>query len=112
MTDITHELSEESSGESKRLRKALEDANIPTLLLVLQHLTGDAKWTRAPYRPARGKPLDDNDSGGLPPELQEEVRAAAVDAVLEYREGRLEPVTPSPEQVAQMFPSVRDGSAD
>jgi len=103
MTDITRELSEESSGESKRLREALEDANIPTLLLVLQHLTGDAKWTRAPYRPARGKPLDDNDSGGLRAELQQEVRAATLDAVIDYREGRLEPVIPSPEQVAQML---------
>jgi 4-hydroxyacetophenone monooxygenase len=103
MTDTTRELSKELSGGSERLREALEDANIPTLLLVLQHLTGDAKWTRAPYRPARGKPLDDNDSGGLPPELQNEVRAAAIDAVIEYRNGRLEPVTPSPGQVAQML---------
>src|SRR6201993_794983 len=103
MTDITHELSEESSGESKRLRKALEDANIPTLLLVLQHLTGDAKWTRAPYRPARGKPLDDNDSGGLPPEIQAEVRAEAHHAGIALREGHLERVTPTPEQVTQML---------
>ena len=78
------------------LQVALEDANIPTLLLVLQHLTGDSKWTRSPYRPARGKPLDDNDSGG-------EVRAAALEATVAFYEGRLQPVTPSPDEVTRML---------
>lgn len=30
-------------------------------------ITGDAKWISDPYRPKRGKPLEDNDSGGLSP---------------------------------------------
>lgn len=85
------------------LQAALEDANVPTLLLVLQHLTGDIKWTHPPYRPARGKPLDDNDTGGLSPELQAEVRAAAQDAVIAFYEGRLQPVTPSPDEVTRML---------
>jgi 4-hydroxyacetophenone monooxygenase len=88
---------------SERLQAALEDANLPTLLLVLQHLTGDSKWTRDPYRPSRGKPLDDNDSGGLPAELQAEVRAAALEAVTAFYEGRLEPVTPDPDEVTRML---------
>ncbi len=87
----------------QRLRTALEDANIPTVLLVLQHLTGEGRWTQPPYRPARGKPLDDNDSGGLPDELQAEVRAAALNAVVAVREGRLEPVTPSADEVTRML---------
>ncbi len=88
---------------SERLRVALEDGNLPTLLLVLQHLTGDGKWTRPPYRPSRGKPLDDNDSGGLSPELQAEVRASALAAVTAFYEGRLQPVTPAPDEVARML---------
>jgi 4-hydroxyacetophenone monooxygenase len=88
---------------SEQLRTALQDANIPTLLLVLQHLTGDGKWSNQPYRPTRGKPLDDNDSGGLPPEIQAEVRTAALDAVIALREGRLEPVRPTPEQLTRML---------
>lgn len=88
---------------SERLRLALEDANMPTLLLVLQHLTGDSKWTHPPYRPARGKPLDDNDSGGLPPEIRAEVRASALEAVIAFYEGRLDPVTPSPDEVTRML---------
>src|ERR1700758_4503905 len=92
-----------ASNWSEQLRAALQDANIPTLLLVLQHLTGDGKWTDQPYRPARGKPLDDNDSGGLPPQIQADVRAAAFEAVIAFREGRLAPVTPTPEQLTRML---------
>ncbi|TAM65791.1 MAG: NAD(P)/FAD-dependent oxidoreductase [Mycobacterium sp.] len=88
---------------SERLQVALEDANLPTLLLVLQHLTGDNKWTGEPYRPLRGKPLDDNDSGGLSPELQAEVRASALEAVTAFYEGRLRPVTPEPDEVTRML---------
>ena len=39
--------------------------------------TGDEKWLRAPYAPGRQKGLDDNHDGGLPPEIQAEIRAAA-----------------------------------
>lgn len=90
-------------GWSESLREALLDANIPTLLMVLRHLTGDPRWTADPYRPRKGKPLDDNDSAGLPAELQEEVREAALSAVTAYREGRLQPVTPNPDEVVQML---------
>ena len=103
MTDTARVLSEGLTGWSERLREALEDANIPTLLLVLQHLTGDTKWASPQYRPGRGKPLDDNDSAGLTPDVQNEVRAAAFDAVMAVRDGQIEPVAPSPEQVAEML---------
>ena len=43
--------------------------------------TGDEKWLRAPYAPARQKGLDDNHDGGLPPEIQAEIRAAAAEAI-------------------------------
>jgi 4-hydroxyacetophenone monooxygenase len=85
------------------IREALPGGNIPTLLMVLRHLSGDPKWTAEPYRPARGKPLDDNDSGELPAELQNEVREAVLDAVVAYREGRLAPVQPAPAAVAEML---------
>ena len=86
-----------------KLHVALKDANIPTLLLVLQHLTDDRKWTSPPFRPVRGKPLDDNDSGGLSEEIQAEVRASAQEAIVAYYAGRLQPVPPDPEEVARML---------
>lgn len=68
--------------EERELRAALDVANIPTLLLVLAHLTGEDRWLQEPYRPRRGPVLDDNDSGSLPEEIQQEIRAAAFDAIL------------------------------
>ncbi|WP_354698020.1 4-hydroxyacetophenone monooxygenase [Paraconexibacter sp. AEG42_29] len=68
-----------SRGE---LRAALREANLPTLLTVLAHLTGDDRWLREPYAPTRAVGLDDHDTGGLDPAVQQEVRAAALDVLL------------------------------
>ena len=85
------------------LRSALEVANIPTLLLVLVHLTGDDRWLAEPYQPHRGRPLSDNDSAELTEEVQQEVRAAAFDAIRAHEDGELEPVGLSSEKVAEML---------
>jgi 4-hydroxyacetophenone monooxygenase len=89
MTNTSSVPWEKSVSWPDHLRDACEDANIPTLLLVLHHLTGSDRWISEPYRPSRGKPLDDNDTGGLGADLQAEVRDAAWEAVMAYREGRL-----------------------
>ena len=56
-------------------RAAVAIANIPTLLMVLVQLTGDTRWLEPPYAPERGRGLDDNDDGGLPDDVQAEIRA-------------------------------------
>ncbi|MFY1621507.1 flavin-containing monooxygenase [Micromonospora sp. WMMD736] len=103
MTEIERALPEDAMDWAERLRESLEDANIPTLLLVLRHLTGESKWVEEPFRPHRGKPLDDNDSAGLPPEIQAEIRAAAFDAVMAYRDGVLQPATVTADQVPSLL---------
>lgn len=70
------------------LRDALNVANIPTLVPLLVQLTGDQKWTRPPYRPTRAQGTDDNDDGGLPTGIREEIRAAVEETVLAYTNGR------------------------
>lgn len=85
-----------------RLRSALEEANIPTLLLVLAQLTGEDRWLQEPYRPQRGPVLDDNDSGGLPEDLQRVIRDAAYDAIL-HRNPDQGTRPPSPDRVAEML---------
>jgi 4-hydroxyacetophenone monooxygenase len=90
--------------EDARLRDALEDANIPSLLGVLRQLTGDDCWLRPPYGvgPARGP--GDHDDGGLPDSVQAEIREAVYDVVTGMREGRFDPAAPpSPEDVAQIL---------
>jgi 4-hydroxyacetophenone monooxygenase len=87
-----------------RLRAAVLVANIPTLLMVLIQLTGELSWLEARYLPRPAKGLDDNDSGGLPPEVQAEIRDAAIRAISDWQAGR--PVAiprPSTELLVTMF---------
>ena len=68
------------------LAEAVRLANIPTLIPVLVQLTGETRWLEAPYRPSRPRGLDDNDDGGLPEAVQDEIRAAALAALRRWRE--------------------------
>lgn len=69
------------------LKLALRDANLPTLLMVLVHLTGDARWLSERYHCSRVRGLDDNDSGGLPDDVQQEIRDAAFEAISRWQDG-------------------------
>ena len=77
------------------LRQGVDEANIPALLMVLVQLTGDRRYLEPPYAPRRGKGLDDNDSGGLPEDIQNEIREAAWQAIDAWIEGQ-EPALPRP----------------
>ncbi|HEY0487341.1 MAG TPA: NAD(P)-binding domain-containing protein [Mycobacteriales bacterium] len=83
---------DEAAAARTALRDALAEANIPTLLMVLVQLTGDERWLAEPYRPQRTKGMSDNDTGGLPAEVQEQIRAAAFDAVTRWRAGEGHPM--------------------
>lgn len=69
------------------LRAALDEANIPTLLLVLAHVTGDRGWLAGPDLPSRTVATDDNDTGGLSPARRREIRDAAFDFLRAWRDG-------------------------
>lgn len=71
----------------KQISEALAVANVPTLILLLHQFTGDPRWLEAPFMPERGRGLDDNDSGGLPDAVQQEVRAAALEVITAWRDG-------------------------
>jgi len=77
------------------LADAMEHANLPSLVAVLYQLTGDRRYLADPYRPTRSRGMEDNDPGGFAPEVQAEIRAAAVDAVLAWASGR-PPAVPAP----------------
>lgn len=86
------------------IRDALDHANLPTLLLVLAHLTGDDRWIQEPYQPSRPRGVEDNDTGGFPEELQRSIREDAWKILKAYRDGSLTPAAPpSPEKVARML---------
>ncbi|MBY4572322.1 monooxygenase [Gordonia paraffinivorans] len=63
---------------------AVAAGNIPTLLAVLVEMTGDRRWLIDRYRPTRSRGMDDNATGGLPADVQDEIRRAVVDALEDW----------------------------
>ena len=68
------------------IRTAVDAGNIPTLLAVLVEMTGDRRWLADRYRPTRSRGMDDNSTGGLPEDVQAEIRGAVVDALEDWYE--------------------------
>lgn len=90
--------------DRSRVGRAVESANMPSLVAVLYQLTGDRRWLEAPYRPTRSRGMDDNDSGGFGPDIADEIRSAAVDAIVAWSDGAPVAVpTPSDEQLVEMI---------
>ena len=100
-----------TSDATARFAEAITVANVPTLLMVLVQMTGDRRWLQPPYRPSRGNGLGDNDSGGLPDAIQQEIRSAALAAISAWHAGQpLAIPDPSPEMLVEML-SVAMGEA-
>jgi 4-hydroxyacetophenone monooxygenase len=74
------------AGLQRDLVRALEDANVPVLVAMLAHLTTDRRWLEPPYRSDRDSVLRDDPTGGLPPGRVSEVRAAALQVLIQRRE--------------------------
>jgi 4-hydroxyacetophenone monooxygenase len=86
------------------LGAAMGEANIPVLLMVLVQLTGDRRWLEDPYRPTRTRGMSDHRDGGLPEVIQDEIRAAALKAVLQGASGRPAAITvPDDALLAEMM---------
>jgi 4-hydroxyacetophenone monooxygenase len=84
--------------------EAVAIANIPSLLMVIVQLTGERRWLQEPYRPTRQQGMGDNDTGGLPEAVQQEIREAALEAILAWRDGRPVAIpTPSPAMLVEML---------
>lgn len=93
-----------TASANEQLAAAVAVANIPTLLMVLVQMTGDLNWLEPPYRPSRGSGLGDNDDGGLPSAIQQEIRDAALAAILAWRGGQpLAIPDPDPELLVRML---------
>jgi len=85
------------------LRTAVAIANVPALLMFVFQFSGDERWLEDPYKPTRGKGLGDHDSGGLHDDIQDEIREAAIDAILRMQAGETPAITsPSDELTTRM----------
>ncbi len=71
-------------NKTDKIRWALEKADVPILLMVLYHFTGNKKWLNEPYMPKLDFSFFAHESGGLDDNLQKEVREAALQSLSEY----------------------------
>lgn len=72
------------------LDSALAAASVPALLMCLAQITGDPRWTEAPFLPKRDISMIPDPSGGLPEEVQQEVRDAMRTLLLDIQAGKRE----------------------
>lgn len=72
--------------------------------MCLAHITGDDRWLEEPYRPERDVNLFHDETGGLTPSVQAEVREAMA-AVLDELESGLRPMpsVPDPDRMVRMM---------
>ena len=89
---------------AEELESITRSANIPVLLMVVYQFTGDPRWLKPPYRPTRSKGLSDHDSGGLPDDVQAEIRLGAAHAFSSMLQGEQPAIAePDPGQMRKML---------
>lgn len=76
------------------IKAAIRDAHLPSLMVALVHLTGDASHLKPEWRPVYD--FFGDGQGGLPQEAQVEVRRLAFEAIKAYRDGT-RPLAPTPD---------------
>lgn len=82
------------SDKASEIEWALKDAHIPSLMMALVHLTGDAGHLNAEVKPVYD--FWGDGQGGLAPEKQQKIRDAAKAALLALSDGK--PLPPPPDQ--------------
>ena len=101
-------------GSDEEIRAALDEANVPVLLMVLVHLTGDDRHLDGPFRPglveAEGLGLDEEGvvfgegPHGVSEARQRELRDQVFEVLTKYREsGQPPPPPPSDPLFARMI---------
>ena len=90
------------TADDAAIAGALQSASVPTLMMSLVHLTGDASPLRGPIRP--GRAVMGETGGGLAAEQKAEVRRQALAALSAYRDrGCTLPPPPPLETVREMM---------
>jgi 4-hydroxyacetophenone monooxygenase len=83
---------------------ALEQASIPTLLMCVAQITGDARWLAPPFLPERDVSIFADPTGGLPEPVRAQIRAAAAQVLDELAAGtRTLPALPDDATLVDMM---------
>ena len=84
----------DQTAGNARLGDYLKDGDIRVLLMVLYHMTGDDRWLKPPYAPRRDVRLIPDPDAGLPPDIQDEIRAAIIQV---FSQPDVQPAVPAPD---------------
>lgn len=95
-------------GNDADLRAALDDANLPNLLMVMVQLSGDRRWMAPRFAPkpivAPEGSLFADDSGSYAAEVAAEIKVGAFEILRQYRDAKLAlPPPPSLETFTEMM---------
>ncbi|MFE9975300.1 flavin-containing monooxygenase [Streptomyces hirsutus] len=94
----------DSAAFEERLAWALKDANLPTILAVLTHITGNWSYLQEQFAPGPMRGPGDHDDAGLLEESQEKLRAVAHRVILDHLRGNLPHApAPAPEKLAEIL---------
>ena len=90
-----------SKDKLERLEHSIESADLRVLVVTLYQTTGDRKWLEPRFAPKLDRKIIADNDAGFPDEVQEEIKAAAVELLGEAHE----PAIPDPtdEQMTQMM---------
>ncbi len=69
------------SKDRSAIERALGEADLRVLLMVLFHMTGEERWLKAPFLPKRDVQLIADEAAGFSAEVQRAIRAAALDVL-------------------------------
>lgn len=96
------------------LRAALQDADLPSLMPALAHLTGDLSVLEPGLRAtANGNVIGQAPQGGLAPEAQSRARQLALDTLLRWAEGGFRsPVVDDEDRLVRIAEFVTGGPLD
>src|SRR5581483_10797749 len=71
--------------------------------MAMATVSGDDGWLREEWRPAAPRGAAEDDTGGLPPAVQAEIRAAAFELILAWRAGKPPAPPPPPDRLVEML---------
>ncbi len=74
-----------ASVSVETLQRAVEQADMRVLLMVLFQTTADRRWLKPPFAPLRDVNLIADEAAGLPLDVQQTIRAAAVELLAAQR---------------------------
>ena len=102
MTDFTAPCDEKITEDNATIAAALENTSIPALMMSMLHMSGDTSILDGEIKP--GMAFMGEIQGFLTPEQQTEVRAKALEIIIDYRDRNCElPEPPNKEVVHKMM---------